>query len=163
MARNTAIGISGTSAWPEARKGKAAASVAQLASLQRSRAGFTIIELLIVMTLVIILASIGMTQYRTSVTRAEEAALKENLFRIRDAMDQYYADKNKWPADLAELVSAGYIREVPTDPMTKSKDTWQTTQAEPDPNNPASAGGVDNVHSGSDRTATDGTRYADWN
>lgn len=159
MARNTAIGISVTSAWPEARKGKAAASVAQ----QRSHAGFTIIELLIVMTLVIILASIGMTQYRTSVTRAEEAALKENLFRIRDAMDQYYADKNKWPADLAELVSAGYIREVPTDPMTKSKDTWQTTQAEPDPNNPASAGGVDNVHSGSDRTATDGTRYADWN
>ena len=128
-----------------------------------SARGFTMIELLIVMTLVIILASIGMTQYRTSVTRAEEAALKENLFRIRDAMDQYYADKNKWPTDLAELVASGYIREVPIDPMTKSKDTWQTTQAEPDPNNPASAGGVDNVHSGSDRTATDGTRYAEWN
>ena len=100
----------------------------------RSRAcrptrGFTIIELLIVMTLIIILASVGMTQYRNSVTRAEEAVLKENLFRMRDAMDQFYADKNKWPADLAELVSEGYIREVPTDPMTKSKDTWQTTQA----------------------------------
>ena len=92
MARNTAIGISGKSAWPAARKGTATASVAQLPSLQRSRAGFTIIELLIVMTLVIILASIGMTQYRSSVTRAEEAALKENLFRMRDAMDQYYAD-----------------------------------------------------------------------
>ena len=128
-----------------------------------SARGFTIIELLIVMTLVIILASIGMTQYRGAVTRSEEAALKENLFRLRDAMDQYYADKNKWPADLAELVSAGYIREVPTDPMTKSKDTWQTKQAEPDPNNPASAGGVDDVHSGSDRTAMDGTRYAEWN
>lgn len=121
------------------------------------------IELLVVMTLVIILASIGMAQYRTSITRAEEAALKENLFRMRDAMDQFYADKNKWPSDLAELVTEGYIREVPTDPITKSKDTWQTTQAEPDAGNPASTGGVDNVHSGSDRSALDGSRYADWN
>ena len=126
-------------------------------------AGFTIIELLIVMTLIIILAAIGMTQYRNTVTRAEEAALKENLFRMRDAMDQFYADKNKWPTDLAELVSEGYIREVPTDPMTESKDTWQTSQAEPDANNPASAGGIDNVHSGSDRTALDGTKYSEWN
>jgi len=144
MARNTAIGI----------------------RLRRSRvtaAGFTIIELLIVMTLIIILASIGMTQYRNSVTRAEEAALKENLFRMRDAMDQFYADKNKWPTDLAELVSEGYIRELPTDPMTKSKDTWQANQAEPDAGNPASAGGIDNVHSGSDRTALDGTKYSEWN
>ena len=89
------------------------------------------------MTLIVILASIGMAQYRNSVTRAEEAVLKENLFRMRDAMDQFYADKNKWPADLAELVSDGYIREVPDDPMTKSKDTWQTKPAEPDANNPA--------------------------
>jgi general secretion pathway protein G len=124
--------------------------------------GFTMIELLIVMALIVILASVSMVQYRNSVTRAEEAALKENLFRLRDAMDQFYADKNKWPADLAELVSEGYIREVPTDPITKSKDTWQTNQAQPDPNNPASAGGIDNVHSGSDRTGLDGTPYADW-
>lgn len=124
--------------------------------------GFTMIELLIVMTLVVLLASIGMVQYRNSVTRAEEAALKENLFRMRDAMDQFYADKNKWPADLAELVSEGYIREVPVDPITKSKDTWQTKTAEPDPNNPASAGGVNDVKSGSERTGLDGTRYADW-
>ena len=110
------------------------------------------IELLIVMTLIIILASVGMTQYRNSVTRAEEAVLKENLFRMRDAMDQFYADKNKWPADLAELVSEGYIREIPDDPITKSKDTWQTVTGGADPNNPASAGGIDNVHSGSDRT-----------
>ena len=125
--------------------------------------GFTIIELLIVMTLIIILASVGMTQYKSSQTRAQEAVLKENLFRMRDAMDQFYADKNKWPADLAELVSEGYIREVPKDPMTNSKDTWQTTQAQPDPNNPASAGGVDNVHSGSDRTSLDGSPYSEWN
>lgn len=119
------------------------------------------IELLIVMTLVIILASVGMTQYRSSVTRAEEAVLKENLFRMRDAMDQFYADKNKWPADLAELVSEGYIREIPIDPFTKSKESWVTRTAEPDANNP-SATGIDNVNSGTDRTALDGTRYADW-
>ena len=127
------------------------------------RAGFTIIELLIVMTLIIILASVGMTQYRNSVTRSEEAVLKENLFRMRDAMDQFYADKNKWPADLAELVSEGYIREVPIDSVTKSKDTWQTENAEPDPNNPNASGGISNVHSGSEGTALDGSRYSEWN
>jgi len=121
------------------------------------------IELLIVMTLVVILASIGMVQYRNSITRAKEAALKENLYRMRDAMDQFYADKNKWPSDLAELVSEGYIREVPKDPITDSKDTWQTEAAEPDANNPGAAGGISNVKSGSDGTSLDGTRYADWN
>ncbi len=125
--------------------------------------GFTMIELLVVMTLIVVLATVGMTQYRQSVTRAEEAVLKENLFRMRDAVDQFYADKNKYPSDLAELSSEGYIREVPTDPMTKSKDTWTTTQAEPDANNPASQVGIYDVKSGSDRTALDGTRYADWN
>ena len=124
--------------------------------------GFTLIEVLVVLTLIVVLASMGMTQYRNSVTRAEEAVLKENLFRMNDAIDQYYADKNKWPSDLAELSSAGYIREIPIDPMTKSKDTWTTTQAEPDPNNPASQTGIYSVKSGSDRTALDGTRYADW-
>lgn len=125
--------------------------------------GFTMIELLVVMTLIVVLATVGMTQYRQSVTRAEEAVLKENLFRMRDAVDQFYADKNKYPSNLAELSSEGYIREVPTDPMTKSKDTWTTTQAEPDANNPASQVGIYDVKSGSDRTALDGTRYADWN
>ena len=124
--------------------------------------GFTLIEVLVVLTLIVVLASMGMTQYRNSVTRAEEAVLKENLFRMNDAIDQYYADKNKWPSDLADLASAGYIREIPIDPMTKSKDTWTTTQAEPDPNNPASQTGIYSVKSGSDRTALDGTRYADW-
>ena len=125
--------------------------------------GFTMIELLVVITLIVILATVGMAQYRNSVTRAEEAVLKENLFRMRDAIDQFYADKNKYPTDLAELSSESYIREVPTDPMTRSKDTWTTTQAEPDANNPASQVGIYDVKSGSDRTALDGTRYADWN
>ena len=120
------------------------------------------IEMLIVMTLIIILASVGMVQYRSSVKRSEEAVLKENLFRMRDAIDQYYADKTKYPAGLEDLVSEGYIREVPRDPMTNSKDTWQTTPAEPDPSNPASSAGIYNVHSGSDATGLDGTRYSEW-
>lgn len=130
----------------------------------RSKAdrGFTMIEMLIVMTLIIILASVGMVQYRNSTLRAEEAVLKENLFRLRDAIDQYYADKTKYPSGLDDLVSEGYIREVPVDPMTKSKDTWQTTPAEPDANNPASAVGIYDVKSGSDRTGLDGTRYSEW-
>jgi len=124
--------------------------------------GFTLIETLVVMTLIVVLASMGMTQYRNSITRAEEAVLKENLFRMNDAIDQYYADKNKWPSDLAALASEGYIREIPVDPMTKSKDTWTTTQAEPDADNPASQVGIYAVKSGSDRIALDGTRYSDW-
>lgn len=135
----------------------------RISHLRSSARGFTMIEMLVVMTLVVLLAGLAMSQYRNAVTRSEEAVLKENLFRLRDAMDQFYADKNKWPSDLAELVSEGYIREVPTDPMTKSKDTWQTEQAEPDGNNPASTGGIDNVRSGSDRVAMDGTRYSEWN
>lgn len=124
--------------------------------------GFTLIEIMVVTTLIVLLATMGMTQYRNSVTRAEEAVLRENLFRMNDAIDQYYADKNKWPSDLAALASEGYLREIPTDPMTKSKDTWTTVQAEPDANNPASQVGIYQVKSGSDRTALDGTRYSDW-
>lgn len=124
--------------------------------------GFTMIELLVVVTLIVVLASVGMVSYRNSVTRTEEAVLKENLFRMRDAIDQYYADKNKYPQALADLVSNGYLREVPRDPMTKSADTWTTTPAEPDPNNPAAEIGIYDVKSGSERTALDGTRYSDW-
>jgi general secretion pathway protein G len=127
----------------------------------RHARGFTIIELMIVMTVVVVLAGMGLVQYRNSIRRAQEAALKENLFRLRDAMDQFYADKNKWPTDLSELVSEGYIREIPDDPFTKSKDSWRTETAEPDPNNPSSTG-IDDVFSGSEETALDGTQYSEW-
>jgi general secretion pathway protein G len=127
-----------------------------------SAGGFTMIELLMVMAIIVILASVGLTQYKNSVTRAEEATLREDLFRMRDAMDQFYADKNKWPTDLAELVSEGYMREIPVDPITKSADTWQTKTAEPDANNPASTGGISDVHSGSERTGLDGKAYAEY-
>jgi general secretion pathway protein G len=132
-----------------------------MTSLRNSR-GFTMIEMLVVVTLIIILAGLGMVQYRNSVQAAKEAALKENLYRMRDAIDQYRADKTKYPASLADLVSEGYLREVPTDPITKSKDTWTTTAAEPDALNPSGAVGIYDVKSGSELTALDGTRYSEW-
>ena len=124
--------------------------------------GFTLIELLIVVTLITILATIGMTQYRTSVIHARGATLKEDLFRMRDAIDQYDADKGKYPSTLEELVSDGYVRKVPEDPFTKSNSTWQTVAAEPDPNNPVAEAGVYDVKSGSEGTAIDGTKYSEW-
>jgi len=125
--------------------------------------GFTIIELLVVVSIIVILATMGMTQYRNSVIYAREGVLKEDLFRLRDAIDQYYADKGQYPGTLDSLVSDGYVRKLPEDPFTKSNSTWQTVPAEPDPNNPTAEAGVYDVKSGSDATALDGTKYADWN
>ena len=124
--------------------------------------GFTLIEVLIVVTLVVILASVGMATYTNSTQRAREAVLKEDLFRMRDAIDQYYADKNKYPSSLQDLVSEKYLREIPKDPFTDSTDTWQEIPAEPDPNNPASEPGVYDVKSGSEGTSLDGQKYSDW-
>jgi general secretion pathway protein G len=124
--------------------------------------GFTLMEMMIVMVLIVILAGIGLSVYGNSVQRAKEAALKENLFRMRDAIDQYYADKNKYPSSLEDLVSEKYLRAVPVDPFTTTADTWQTTTSEPDPSQPTLESGISNVKSGSEQTALDGTRYADW-
>jgi general secretion pathway protein G len=124
--------------------------------------GFTMIELLVVLALIVILASMGMAQYRSSVVHAKESVLKDDLFKMRDAIDQYYADKNQWPNALDALVSEGYLRKLPEDPFTKSATTWQTVPAEPDPNNPSAEVGVYDVKSGSEATALDGTKYSDW-
>jgi general secretion pathway protein G len=129
---------------------------------RRRERGFTIIELLVVISIIMILATMGMTQYRQSVVYSREGVLKEDLFRMRDAIDQYYADKGSYPGTLEALVSDGYVRKVPDDPFTKSNSTWQTVPAEPDPNNPTAEAGVYDVKSGSDATALDGTKYAEW-
>jgi general secretion pathway protein G len=124
--------------------------------------GWTLIELLVVMSLIAILATLGLAQYRNSVIHAREVVLKEDLFRMRDAIDQYYADKGKYPEAIDALVSDGYLRKIPDDPFTKSADTWQSVPAEPDTSNPTAEPGVYDVKSGSDATALDGTKYADW-
>ena len=124
--------------------------------------GFTLIEVLIVVTLVIVLAAVGMPTYQNSVQRSKEAVLREDLFRMRDAIDQYYADKTKYPQTLQDLVSDGYLREIPKDPITDSADTWVTVPAEPDPANPIAEPGVYDVKSGSDKNSLDGTPYSEW-
>jgi general secretion pathway protein G len=124
--------------------------------------GFTLIELMVVISLLVILASMGLVQYRQSIVRSKEAVLKEDLFRMRDAIDQYYADKNQYPSTIEALVSDGYLRRVPADPFTNSESSWQPVPAEPDANNPVADPGVYDVKSGSEANALDGSRYADW-
>ena len=117
---------------------------------------------MIVMSLIVILAGIGLAVHANSQTRAKEAVLKEDLFRLRDAIDQYYADRNMYPASLDELVAQKYLRAIPQDPFTTSTSTWQTVMSEIDPANPGAQPGVFDVKSGSERMAIDGTKYAEW-
>jgi general secretion pathway protein G len=124
--------------------------------------GFTLIELLIVLSIIMVLASMGLAQYRNSVQHSKEAVLKQDLFLMRDAIDQYYADKGQYPATLDALVSDGYLRGIPKDPVTDSTSTWLSIPAEPNPNNPTVEAGVFDVKSGSDKTALNGEKYADW-
>ena len=124
--------------------------------------GFTLIELLVVASILVVLAGLGLVQYKNGVTRSREAVLKTDLFNMKDAIDQYYADRGHYPGALDELVSAGYLRRIPDDPFTMSNATWQAIPSEPDPTNPTAAPGVYDVKSGSDATALDGTKYSDW-
>jgi general secretion pathway protein G len=132
------------------------------ATTWRDARGWTLLELVVVMALIVILAGIAAAQHRNAITRTKEAVLKEDLFRMRDAIDQYYADKSKYPSDLQALVSDQYIRELPKDPFTESNSTWQTVPAEADPANPSAEAGIYDVKSGSEASALDGTAYAEW-
>ena len=124
--------------------------------------GFTLIELLIVVTLIVVLAGIGLSTYSTSVNRAKEAVLRENLFQMRNSIDQFYADKGTYPPDLTSLVTEGYMRQIPRDPFTESAETWQIVMSEPDPASPSAAPGVFDVKSGAPGVSVDGTPYADF-
>ena len=136
--------------------------ILELANCAIAMLASRLIELTIVIAILVVLAGIGMAQYRGSLTHAREAVLKEDLFGMRDAIDQYYADKGQYPATLDALVSDGYMRKLPEDPFTKSNTTWQTVPAEPDPNNPTAEAGIYDVKSGSDQTSVNGDKYSDW-
>lgn len=123
------------------------------------RRGFTLIEMLIVVTIIGILVTLAQPSFNRAVTAAKEATLKENLFILRDVIDQFYADNTKYPTALTELVEKGYIRQVPKDPVTGSAETWVIVPATDEQGQQV---GVFDVKSGSDRTARDGSRYADW-
>src|SRR6187397_3255999 len=123
----------------------------------RNEDGWTLIELLVVISLIMILAPMALVQYRNSVTSAKEATLKSQLFIMRDAIDEYYADKGKYPDSLQTLVPESYIRSMPRDPFTTSSDTWQTVPAEPDSGATTAAAGIFDVKSGSEGTGLDGS------
>ncbi|MEZ5319640.1 MAG: prepilin-type N-terminal cleavage/methylation domain-containing protein [Vicinamibacterales bacterium] len=134
----------------------------QAARRRRGTEGFTLIELLVVISLIMILASVALNQYRNSVVYAKEAALKSDLFLMRDAIDQYYADKGKYPDSLETLVSESYLRTVPNDPFTGTSTSWQTEQAPLQPGSVSASPGIYDVKSGSDANAMDGSRYSEW-
>jgi general secretion pathway protein G len=127
-----------------------------------SSRGFTLIELMIVMAVISILVAIAVPVYNRAITRSKESVLKNNLFTIRSLIDEYTYDKQKAPQSLQDLVSDGYLREVPTDPITNSKDTWKVIMEDPNnAMNPQEPGMYD-VRSGSDQTSLEGTPYSDW-
>jgi general secretion pathway protein G len=129
---------------------------------RRGQGGWTLIELVIVMAIITVLAALATVGARNAVTLSREATLKEDLFRLRDAIDQYYADKGKYPSDLQALVTDQYIREVPVDPISHSRDSWQTVPAEPDPTNPSADPGIFNVKSGAEGTSLQGQPYSEF-
>lgn len=128
---------------------------------RRGQGGWTLLELTIVISLITILATIALVGYTTAVTRSKEAVLKEDLFRMRDAIDQHYADKQEYPGSLQALVTEGYLRALPDEPFTGRADTWQPVLAEFDPADPF-AQGVFDVKTTYVGVALDGTAYADW-
>jgi general secretion pathway protein G len=126
------------------------------------QAGWTLIELVIVMAIITVLAGIATIGAQNAVMTSKEATLREDLFRMRDAIDQYYADKGKYPSDLQALVTDHYMREVPLDPISHSRDTWQTIPAEPDPQNPNADPGIFNIKSGAEGTSLQGEAYSEF-
>ncbi len=140
-----------------------------------NKAGFTLIELMIVMAIIGILAAIAVPNYQWALIRAREAVLSENLFGMRSAIDQYYADQGKYPDTLADLAARNYLRTIPIDPFTKKNDTWiiVAPPAELPPENallnapsggtaPLPQGNVYDVHSASELVGSNGVPYKEW-
>ena len=129
---------------------------------KRSLAGFTLVELMIVISILLILMSVGIPMYQQSLLHARESALRQDLRTLRDAIDQYTLDKQKAPQSLEDVISAGYIKVLPKDPFTGTTESWQPVTEDTlmavDQTDP----GINDVHSGSTLTGTDGTAYNTW-
>lgn len=128
----------------------------------RRLAGFTFVELMVVITIIVLLITIAIPIYSKTIIRAKESVLKNNLFTIRTVIDNYTYDKQKAPQSLQDLVSAGYLREIPVDPMTGSNSTWKLVLEDASQSVSQSEPGIFDVQSGSDKTGLDGTAYSDW-
>jgi len=128
----------------------------------KSWRGFTLIELMIVISIILILVSISIPIYTNSIAHAKEAVLRDDLFTMRSCIDQYTLDKQKAPQSLQDLVSAGYLKAIPKDPITGTADSWQVstddTLMDPSQTQP----GITDVHSGASGVGTDGSAYSSW-
>jgi len=134
----------------------------KLGRIQAGDGGFTLIELIIVMAIIAILASIAVPSYLSSMKAAKEAVLKEDLHVMRNAIDSYTMDKGKAPQSLDDLVQAGYLKAIPTDPITHSDQTWVTNTSDTYESVDESEPGIDDVHSGSQEVGTNGQMYSTW-
>ena len=128
----------------------------------KTDAGFTLVELMIVMAIIGVLLTVAIPSYLGAVRQAREAVLKEDLHTMRSAIDSYTADKQKAPQSLDDLVNDGYLREIPTDPMTRAKDSWQTSTSDALHSLDQTDPGIDDVHSGSQEQGSDGQPYNTW-
>jgi len=127
----------------------------------RRQSGFTLIELITVIGIIGILAAIALPNFRNSIILSREAVLKEDLFRLRDVIDQYYADKGHYPDSLEALVQDGYLHKLPLDPITQAAD-WELVPAESNPDMPGEPAGIYDVKSASTGTSLGGTPYNEW-
>jgi general secretion pathway protein G len=128
----------------------------------RRAAGFTFVELMVVITIIVIIISMAIPIYSKTILRSKESVLKNNLFTLRTVIDNYTYDKQKAPQSLQDLVSDGYLRDVPVDPMTGSNQSWKTIMEDASQSVDQTQPGIFDVKSGSDKTSLDGTPYSDW-
>ncbi len=129
--------------------------------LRRMR-GFTFVELMVVVAIIVILISMAIPIYNKTIIRSKEAVLHQNLFTLRTVIDNYTYDKMKAPQSLQDLVTEGYLRDVPVDPMTGSNQSWKTIMEDASQSVDQSQPGIFDVKSGSDKTGLDGTPYSEW-
>jgi general secretion pathway protein G len=130
--------------------------------IRTGKSGFTMIELLIVMAVITILVSMAVPFYQKSIIRSKESVLRNNLFTLRTVIDEYTMDKGKAPQTLQDLVSEGYLRNVPMDPMTGSDQSWKVIMEDAMTSVDQTEPGIFDVRSGSEKTSLEGTAYAEW-
>jgi general secretion pathway protein G len=133
-----------------------------LRSIRKQDAGFTLVELMIVMAIIGVLAVVAIPSYVTAIHHAREAVLKEDLQIMRGAIDSYTMDKQKAPQSLDDLIQDGYLKVIPEDPMTHTKDTWVTDTSDSLHSMDQTDPGIDDIHSGSQDTGSDGQPYSTW-
>jgi general secretion pathway protein G len=134
----------------------------QSGKTQRRRRGFTFVELMVVVTIMVILISMAIPSLTRSITRSKESVLKNNLFTMRTVIDNYSYDKGKAPQSLQDLVTEGYLRAIPTDPLNNYSTDWKTVMEDATQSVSQQEPGIWDVHSSSDKTSLDGTPYSEW-